>query len=159
VSASRRASHLSAVASRFAFLAGAPRSWTSARRRTREKRDRACFGGLLGDTGTYFAALTAYRAGDPDPIVKIMAEATFPAIGNGRHLAAVLQAARDRWNNLITARRGAAAHRLADLLIQHPVIDMPLVARELSLATSNAQLAIDRLVVDGSAASDRHGGS
>ena len=32
--------------------------------------------GLLGDTDTYFAALTAYRAGDPEPIVKVMAEAT-----------------------------------------------------------------------------------
>jgi Fic family protein len=105
--------------------------------------------GLLGDTGTYFAALTAYRAGDPEPIVKVMAEATFPAIGNGRRLAADLRATRARWSDLITARRGAAAHRLADLLIQHPVIDMPLVARELSLATSNAQQAIDRLVGDG----------
>ena len=76
--------------------------------------------GLLGDTGTYFAALTAYRAGDPELIVKVMAEATFPAIGNGRHLAADLKAARTRWSDLITARRGAAAHRLADLLIQHP---------------------------------------
>jgi Fic family protein len=105
--------------------------------------------GLLGDTGTYFTALTAYRAGDPEPIVKVMAEATFPAIGNGRRLAADLRATRARWSDLITARRGAGAHLLADLLIQHPVIDMPLVARELSLATSNAQHAIDRLVGDG----------
>ena len=105
--------------------------------------------GLLGDTGPYFAALTAYRGGDPEPIVKVMAEATFPAIGNGRRLAADLRTARARWADLITARRGAAAHRLADLLIQHPVVDMPLVARELSLATSNAQNAIDRLDDDG----------
>lgn len=105
--------------------------------------------GLLGDTGTYFAALTAYRAGDPEPIVKVMAEATFPAIGNGRRLAADLRTTRARWADLITARRGAAARRLADLLIQHPVIDMTLVAKELSLATSNAQHAIDRLVDDG----------
>jgi fido (protein-threonine AMPylation protein) len=62
--------------------------------------------GLLGDTDTYFAALTAYRAGDPEPIVKVMAEATFPAIGNGRHLAADLRNARARWAGLITARRG-----------------------------------------------------
>ena len=105
--------------------------------------------GLLGDTDTYFAALTAYRAGDPEPIVKVMAEATFPAIGNGRRLAADLGSARARWADVISARRGAAAHRLADLLMQHPVVDMPLVSRELSLATSNAQHAIDRLVGDG----------
>jgi Fic family protein len=105
--------------------------------------------GLLGDTGTYFAALIAYRGGDPESIVKVMAEATFPAIGNGRRLAADLGTTRAAWADVITARRGAAAHRLADLLIQHPVIDMPLVARDLSLATSNAQNAIDRLVADG----------
>lgn len=105
--------------------------------------------GLLGDTDTYFAALTAYRGGDPEPIVKVMAEATFPAVGNGRRLAADLRTARARWAEIITARSGAAAHRLADLVIQHPVVDMPLVARELSLATSNAQHAIDRLVDDG----------
>ena len=105
--------------------------------------------GLLCDTDTYFAALTAYRAGDPEPIVKVMAEATFPAIGNGRRLAADLGRARARWADVISARRGAAAHRLADLLMQHPVVDMPLVSRELSLATSNAQHAIDRLVGDG----------
>ena len=105
--------------------------------------------GLLGDTDSYFAALTAYQGGDPEPIVKVMSEATFPAVGNGRHLAADLKVARARWADLITARRGAAAHRLADLLIQHPVVDMPLVAKELSLATSNAQHAIDRLVDDG----------
>jgi hypothetical protein len=34
-------------------------------------------------------------------------------------------------------------------LIQHPVVNMPLVSRELSVATSNAQQAIDRLVGDG----------
>ena len=37
------------------------------------------------------------------------------------------------------ARRGAAAHRLADLLIQHPVIDMPLVARERATACGKRQ--------------------
>ena len=101
--------------------------------------------GLLGDT----AALSAYQAGDLEPIVKVIAEATFPAIDNGRRLAADLHTVRASWAELIAARRGAAAHRLADLLIQHPVVDMPLVARELSLAVSNAQHAIDRLVTDG----------
>ena len=105
--------------------------------------------GLLGDTAAYVAALSAYQAGDLEPIVKVIAEATFPAIDNGRRLAADLHTVRASWAELIAARRGAAAHRLADLLIQHPVVDMPLVARELSLAVSNAQHAIDRLVTDG----------
>jgi hypothetical protein len=42
-------------------------------------------------------------------------------------------------------RRGAAAHGLADLLIRHPVIDSPLVQRELGVAATNANTAIDHL--------------
>lgn len=48
-----------------------------------------------------------------------------------------------------TVRRGAAAHRLADLLIRQPVIDSPLVQRELCVAATNANSAIDHLVNQG----------
>ncbi|MGB3054145.1 MAG: hypothetical protein WBB52_04800 [Acidimicrobiales bacterium] len=48
-----------------------------------------------------------------------------------------------------TVRRGAAAHRLADLLIRQPVIDSPLVQRELGVAATNANSAIEHLVNQG----------
>ncbi|WP_408654831.1 Fic family protein [Jatrophihabitans sp.] len=51
--------------------------------------------GLLADTNSYFAALTAYREGDPEPIVERLSNATFAAVNNGRTLVAELHAVRD----------------------------------------------------------------
>jgi Fic family protein len=101
--------------------------------------------GLLTDTDAYFASLTAYREGNPTTIVELIAEASFRAVDNGRTLASDLSSIRERWNDQITVRRDAAAHRLADLLIRHPVVDSPLVQRELSVAATNANTAIDHL--------------
>jgi Fic family protein len=42
--------------------------------------------GLLIDTSSYFQALTAYREGDPAPIVQRLSEASMLAVVNGRQL-------------------------------------------------------------------------
>src|SRR3954452_24425187 len=65
--------------------------------------------GLLRDTTGYFDALTAYRAGDPAPIVARLAEASFEATANGRHLVHDLRAIRAGWDHVVKARRGAGA--------------------------------------------------
>ena len=101
--------------------------------------------GLLADTAAYFDALTAYREGHPEVIVALMAESSFRAVDNGRELASDLGAARQEWNDRITVRRGASAHRLADLLVRQPVVDSPLVQRELGVAATNANTAISHL--------------
>lgn len=105
--------------------------------------------GLLANTGAYFDSLTDYREGNPTTIVNMIAEASFRAVHNGRTLASDLGAARQLWNELITARQGAAAHRVADLLVRQPVIDSPLVQRELGLAATNANTAISHLADKG----------
>ena len=48
--------------------------------------------GLLVDTDAYFVALTAYRSGDPEPIVECFADAAFAAVANGRELVGDLRA-------------------------------------------------------------------
>lgn len=101
--------------------------------------------GLLTDTDAYFASLTAYREGNPTAIIELIAEASFRAIDNGRTLASDLGGVRESWNERITVRRGAAAHRLADLLVRQPVVDSSLVQRELGVAATNANTAIDHL--------------
>jgi Fic family protein len=101
--------------------------------------------GLLTDTGSYFDALTAYRCGDPGAIVGKLAEASFAATANGRQLTADLRAVRAGWDDKIKARRGAAAWRLADLLLRQPVVDAVTVAAQLELAPQNAQRAITPL--------------
>jgi Fic family protein len=101
--------------------------------------------GLLTDTDAYFASLTAYRDGNPTTIIELIAEASLRAVDYGRALATDLSAIREGWNERITVRRGAAAHRLADLLVRQPVVDSPLVQRELGVAATNANTAIDHL--------------
>ncbi len=101
--------------------------------------------GLLADTTAYFDSLTSYREGDPAAIVELIAESSFRAVVNGRTLASDLGAARRDWDDRITVRRGAAAHRLADLLVRQPVVDSPLVQRELGVAATNANTAIGHL--------------
>jgi Fic family protein len=105
--------------------------------------------GLLTDTDAYFDSLTAYRRGEPATIIELLAEASFRAIDNGRKLVADLAVVRAAWGERITVRRGAAAHRLADLLVRQPVVDSPLVQRELGIAATNANTAIDHLVEKG----------
>jgi Fic family protein len=101
--------------------------------------------GLLADTDAYFGSLTAYRDGEPTTIVELVADASFRAVDNGRALAADLAATRAGWDERITVRRGAAAHRLADLLVRQPVVDSPLVQRDLGVAATNANTAIEHL--------------
>jgi len=69
--------------------------------------------GLLTDTRAYFDALTAYRGGDPSPIVERFAAASFAAVANGRRLVGDVRAIRQDWDRRLTARRDSAAWRVA----------------------------------------------
>jgi Fic family protein len=102
--------------------------------------------GLRADTRRYFEALTAYRDGDPEPIVERLANASFAAINNGRTLVEELRMVRGSWETAISARRGASAWRLADMLLSRPVVDSPLVQRQLGVTAPAALGAINRLV-------------
>jgi Fic family protein len=102
--------------------------------------------GLLADTTAYFAALTAYRDGHPEPIVERLSTATFAAVNNGRTLVGELRAIRHGWDDAIAARRGASAWRLADMLLGQPVVDSPLVQRQLKVTAPAALGAIRQLV-------------
>lgn len=105
--------------------------------------------GLLTDTDGYFGALGADRDGDPAPLVRQVAEASFTGIGNGRRLVADLHETRAGWSSVVRARRGATAWRLADLLVGQPVVGSALVQRELHVPAMTANRAIDALVSGG----------
>lgn len=102
--------------------------------------------GLLTDTRSYFDSLTTYREGNPASIVEKLAEASFAAIANGRQLVLDLRAIREGWTHVVAARRGAAAWRLADLLIRQPVVDAATAATELQMTPQNVLRAITPLV-------------
>lgn len=105
--------------------------------------------GLLSDTQAYFETLTLYRAGNPEPIVAMLANASYAAINNGRQLVAGLHQVRDAWEERINARRGATAWRVADLLLSQPVIDSPMLQEELAVSDMSALQAIKTLTDSG----------
>ena len=105
--------------------------------------------GLLADTRAYFDTLTAYRDGDPVPIVELLAQASLTALINARQLVGDLRGIRNGWNSSVTARRGAATWQLADLLLRQPVIDTPTVARALGISADNAMRPIAPLIKAG----------
>jgi Fic family protein len=102
--------------------------------------------GLLVDIDRYFEALTAYRHGDPAPIVERFIHASFAAITNGRELVADLRATRERWHDTVNARRDATAWRIAGLLLRHPVINASLVATALDIAPRNVYRSLQPLI-------------
>lgn len=102
--------------------------------------------GLLADTDAYFDALTGYRRGDPTDIVEQFARAAFAAVGNGRRLVDDLHTIRSEWDERIRVRRGAAAWRIADLLLRQPVVNAGLVAAELGIAPQNTYRSLRPLV-------------
>jgi Fic family protein len=102
--------------------------------------------GLLTDTDAYFEALSRYRDGDPVPIVERLADATFAALDNGRHLVDDLRRLRHEWQGRIRARRDASAWKATDVVLRHPVVNAQLVAAELGVALPNVYRAIEPLV-------------
>ncbi|WNG89734.1 Fic family protein [Mycobacterium sp. ITM-2016-00317] len=105
--------------------------------------------GLLTDTDAYFGALGSYRNGDPAAIIERLSEASLLAVANGRRLVADLRSIRGEWNSRIVARRDSAVHRVADLLVKHPVFNARLLERELGIRTGNARRYIDPLTEAG----------
>jgi Fic family protein len=101
--------------------------------------------GLLTDTASYFAALTAYLDGDPAPIVSRVSEAAVAAVFNGRRLVSDLHAIRAGWNDRITARRDSAAWQIADLLLRRPVINTALLTEELGIESKHARRFLEPL--------------
>lgn len=105
--------------------------------------------GLLADVDGYFAALTAYRAGDIAPIVEQFAWATQHAVVNGRILAAEVGALRERWRSALDVRRDSGAWRLLDAVIAQPVVNAAYVQRVLGSSDQGAVNAISALEAAG----------
>jgi len=102
--------------------------------------------GLLVNTEAYFAALTAYRSGDPDEIVRQFAEASFLGIRNGTQLLDALRELKDGWEATLGLRRQATAWRLIDHLFAHPVVSARHVTEHLHVTATTALSAIESLV-------------
>jgi hypothetical protein len=102
--------------------------------------------GLLADTTAYFDALTAYRAGDVEPIISMMSRAALSAVANGRILVSDLRSIRQAWDERLKVRKGSDAMRLADLLVRQPVVTTEVISNELSVLPNNVARIVSRFV-------------
>jgi len=102
--------------------------------------------GLLTDIDAYFNALSAYRDGDPVPIVERFAEASFAALANGRRLVGDLHRIRSDWGQRVQARRGAAAWKVTEVVMRQPVVNAASLSRSLGITQTNVYRALQPLV-------------
>ncbi|MFW3386041.1 UNVERIFIED_CONTAM: Fic family protein [Kocuria sp. CPCC 205274] len=105
--------------------------------------------GLLTDTASYFEALTAYREGDPVPIVVRFTDAALTGVVHGRALAEELTGTCARWQGAVTARRDAAVWRVLPLLVRQPAITVRWVQDHAGVSQPAAQRAVDQLLEAG----------
>jgi Fic family protein len=101
--------------------------------------------GLLNDTDAYFDALTAYRQGDPSPIVERFARASFSAVDNGRLLAKELDTAYRGWTARLDVRRHAVVWRVLPILLSQPAMTSALVQNRTRVSQPAADNAIRQL--------------
>lgn len=102
--------------------------------------------GLLTDTESYFASLTAYREGDARPIVEQFTRAARYAATTGTQLvdglAEELDKARDALSGL---RPQAAGWRVVPHLVAHPVINARYLVDQVGMPDMTAQRALQQL--------------
>jgi Fic family protein len=105
--------------------------------------------GLLVDVDAYFDALTAFRTGDVAPIVEAVTDACFRGVANAEQLVVDLRSIRAGWGDNLRARSDSGVWRLADHLIQQPVIDAASAALHLGIVPANVHRHIDALAAAG----------
>ncbi len=105
--------------------------------------------GLMAQRPAYPAALAAYRAGDPVPVIEHFIAATLLAVESASTLIADIHAVRSAWDDIIAARAGATVWRVADLLTEQPLLDSRLVQTRLGVSAPTANAAIEHLVTVG----------
>jgi Fic family protein len=101
--------------------------------------------GLLAVRDDYFAALTAYRAGDVAPIVEIIAHSARVAAIESRASMDELRTLPGEWHKLLPGRKSPVAERIIDALLDNPVMSADEIVAASASPTSAAYNAIDRL--------------
>lgn len=105
--------------------------------------------GLLADVSGYHQALTAYREGDPAPIVAALSEASLRAVANSRELISDLDTLREEWQTRLKVRRDSRAWELADLVLTMPVLNSRIVSEKLGVLQQNTYAPLRALTEAG----------
>lgn len=100
---------------------------------------------MLADVDQYFAQLDGYRQGDADAFVRYMAHATSVAAAEAVTSAGRLGRLPERWRGRVRLRRGSAADKLLDRLLEWPVLTDKLAADVAGSSTRRIYDALSRL--------------
>lgn len=101
--------------------------------------------GLLAGVDAHHASLTAYRAGDPVPIIEAFADAAIAAVLNAARMVSDIDAIRASWNSCIKARRDSGVWPLLDLVARRPVLNAVVAAEELGIHHTNVYRLLNTL--------------
>ncbi len=102
--------------------------------------------GLLANIDDYYSALTAYRGGDVNPIVREFSVAAFRSCANGRDLVEALTATHTSWLGRVRARRDAVVWRALPVVIAQPAVTVQYIADRTNVSIPAAQRAVDQMV-------------
>lgn len=100
--------------------------------------------GLLSQPDVYHRALISFRAGAPEDIIALTADAAFRAIANGRQLIDEIRHIRAGWRESVTARADSATWKIADLLLRQPVLNTTVLKNELGITANHASRYMDQ---------------
>ncbi len=98
--------------------------------------------GLLHHVDEYFDALSAYQSGKVEPVVRVVVASLRDALVIGQWLKAEVVDLMEEWQERLDGRADAAIRRLPALLIRHPVVDGPMVAKELHISAPTMRKTI-----------------
>jgi Fic family protein len=101
--------------------------------------------GLVSDTEAYYNSLTAYRNGDPNPIVEEFSRAAFAAVDNGQQLAADLKTLHDLWTGSLRARKDAVAWKVLPFVLRQPSVTSKLIQETMKVTQPAADNALRQL--------------
>jgi Fic family protein len=100
---------------------------------------------LLADVDAYFDALTAYRSGDVDHLVRALADATLLAASEATTSALALEALPSEWRTRMTVRRASTTDRLLEHLLSAPVLTDKVAAALTGASTRRSRDALDAI--------------
>lgn len=101
--------------------------------------------GILGRRDDYFDALTAYRAGDPTDIIRLIATAARVAAVEARASIARIDRLPDEWRAELDGRAGSAVANLLSAFYDHPVMTSADAERLSGSGTPQTYKALDRI--------------
>ncbi|WP_231637147.1 Fic family protein [Microbacterium sp. No. 7] len=105
--------------------------------------------GLLEERDAYFDALTAYRRGDPLPIIAVVTRSARVAAVEARRSMETLRSLPAEWAELLGGRRSTVTARLIETFTDDPVMTSAQLPGRVDAAPAAVYAALDRMVQAG----------